>query len=279
MAFYTPKVARPQMIGRLSTVAIASSLGLMVLAGSATAQQPEASKNATPAPPAEPKRTFAAPLGQPQPQPQQTWVKVCEKTPAVTKGKDGKEERKDLEICLTNHERLDTSTGMTLVMAAIRQVAGGDTQDFIVIVPLGMRLQAGLHIAIYPTDLWERAQKDEKIDQTKLKGIKLDYTLCHPTGCVAEAETTPEFINDLKTSGGLVVFAINSAGAPISLPIPLDGFAPALAGSPMDNKKYSESRKALLQKIEQFQHDRSEQEKKQTQEQKGAPGQATPAPK
>jgi invasion protein IalB len=277
MALHTPQVARRQMTSRLGAVAIASWLGLMALAGAATAQQPEASKNAVPASPAEPKRTFAAPLG-PQPPPQQqAWVKVCEKAPAVVKGKDGKEERKDLEICLTNHERLDANTGTTLVMAAIRQVAGGDTQDFIVIVPLGMRLQAGLHIAIYSADLWERAQKDQKIDQTKLKGIRLDYTLCNPTGCVAEAETTPEFINDLKTSGGLVVFAVNSAGVTVSLPVPLDGFGPALAGSPMDNTTYSESRKALLQKIEQIQHDRAEQPKKQAQEQKSPP--ATPAPK
>ena len=274
MALHMLQVAWCRMISRPWAVAITSWLGVMSLAGIVVAQQPEAAKNAAPVPPATQKRTFTAPLGQ-----QSTWVKVCEKMTAATKGKDGKEEKKDLDICLTNHERLDPATGMTLVSASIRQVVGGDTQDFVVIVPLGMRIEAGLHIAIYSTDLWERAQKNEKIDETKLKGIRLDYTLCHPTGCVAEAETTPEFISDLKSSGGLVVFAVNSAGAPVSLPVPLDGFQQALAGSPMDNKQYSESRKALLRKMEQTQRELAEQRKKQPPEQKSAPGQATPAQK
>jgi invasion protein IalB len=277
MAVFAAQVARSAVF-RFGAVALAAWLGVAALAGSVGAQQAEGAKKAAQAPPAEPKRTFAAPVGQQR----AAWVKICEKVPAARKGKDGKEEKKDVEICLTNHERLDANSGMTLVSASIRQVAGEGAQDFVVIVPLGMQLQPGLHIAIYSKDLWERAQKDEKIDQAKLKGIKLGYTLCNPTGCVAEAETTEEFMTDLKTSAGLVVFAVNSAGAPISLPVPLDGFEQALAGSPVDNKAYAESRKAIAQKIEQYQRDRAEQAKNKkapAPDQKSAPGQAAPAAK
>ena len=63
---------------------------------------------------------------------------------AVTKDKDGKEEKKDLNICLTHHERLDGNTGMVLVSAAVRQVEGQDKQRFMVMVPLGMLLQPGM---------------------------------------------------------------------------------------------------------------------------------------
>jgi invasion protein IalB len=276
MAVFATQVARSAVF-RFGAVALAAWLGVTALAGPVAAQQVEDAKKAAQAP-AEPKRTFAAPLGQQR----AAWVKVCEKVPAARKGKDGKEEKKEVDICLTNHERLDANSGMTLVSASIRQVAGESAQDFVVIVPLGLQLQPGLHIAIYSKDLWERAQKDEKIDQTKLKGIKLGYTLCNPTGCVAEAETTPEFMTDLKTSAGLVVFAVNSVGAPISLPVPLDGFEQALVGNPVDNKEYAESRKAIAQKVEQYQRDRAEQAKKKmtpAPDQKSVPGQAAPAPK
>ena len=42
-----------------------------------------------------------------------------------------------------------------------------------------MILKAGMRAALYPNDLWEPAQKNEKIDESKLKGLELDYKLCH----------------------------------------------------------------------------------------------------
>jgi invasion protein IalB len=162
------------------------------------------------------------------------WVKLCEKAAAVTKDKDGKEEKKKVNICLTHHERLDGKSGMVLVSAAVRQVEGQDKQHFMVMVALDMQIKPGLRASIYPKDQWELAQKNEKIDETKLKGIKLGYTLCHPAGCTAEVEATAELLNDLSTSGGFVVSATNSAGALVAFPVPLVGFAEALAGPPVE---------------------------------------------
>jgi len=103
-----------------------------------------------------------------------------------------------------------------------------------VMVPLDMQIKPGLRASIYPKDQWELAQKNEKIDKTKLKGIDLGYTLCHPAGCTAEVEATGELLHDLRTSGGLVVSATNSAGAPVAFPVPLVGFAEAFAGPPVE---------------------------------------------
>jgi invasion protein IalB len=190
----------------------------------------------------------------------------------VTKDKDGKEEKKDLNICLTHHERLDGNTGMVLVSAAVRQVQGQDKQHFMVMVPLGMMLQAGMRATLYPKDAWEKVQKSEQVDESKLKAVKLAYTLCHPAGCTAEMEATPELLNDLKTGGGLVVFAINAAGAPVGFPVPLVGFDQSFAGAPVDNKQYGEARRALMQQIQARQQELYEQQKKQMEEQKkGAP--------
>ena len=36
-------------------------------------------------------------------------------------------------------------------------------------VPLGMMLQPGMRATLYPKDMWDKAQKNEKIDEAKLK--------------------------------------------------------------------------------------------------------------
>ena len=119
-------------------------------------------------------------------------------------------------------------------------------------------------------------QKNEKIDESKIKGIQLAYTLCHPAGCTAETEATPELLNNLKASAGILVFAINATGAPMVFPVPLSGFDASYAGPPIDTKQYSEARKSLMQQIAQRQQQLMEEQKKQQETQGAAPG-APPA--
>src|SRR5262245_64202651 len=258
--------------GIVQAGALAFALGSAVIAVSADAQQPPAGKKPAPAQKGAPAAAAAAPPAGSQ----SAWVKLCEKANAVTNDKDGKDEKKEINICLTHHERLDGNSGMVLVSAAVRQIDGQDKQHFMIMVPLGMLIQPGMRASIYPKDQWELVQKNEKVDEAKLKGIKLGYTLCHPAGCTAEVEATAELINDLRTSGGLVVFAINAGGQPVGFPVPLVGFEQAYAGGPVDNKQYGEARRALMQQIAQRQHDLIEEQKKQ-QQQQGAPGAAPPA--
>jgi invasion protein IalB len=274
MANCTLQFARGQVLGYAGTAAVALALGMGSLIASADAQQPApAPKKAAPAAPAQ----KGAPAAAGQTAPQSAWVKLCEKASAVTKDKDGKESKKDLSICLTHHERLDGNTGMVLVSAAVRQVEGQEKQHFMVMVPLGMMIQPGMRASIYPKDVWEQVQKDEKVDESKLKGLKLGYTLCHPAGCTAEVEAPAELINDLRSSGGLVILAINPAGQAVGFPVPLFGFDQAYAGNPVDNKQYGEARKALMQQIAQRQQELVEEQRKQ-QAAGQAPGAAAPAP-
>ncbi len=258
------QLARGASIRHAGAVAIAVAVGAAGLAGSVAAQQPAPAPKKAPA--AAPAQKGAAPAaGAAQPQASQSaWVKLCEQASGVIKDKDGKEQKKDVNICLTHHERLDGNTGMVLVSAAIRQIEGQEKQHFMVMVPLGMLIQAGMRATIYPKDLWEKAQKNEKLekaDESKLKGAKLAYTLCHPAGCTAEIEATPELIADLKTAGGVLVFAIDASGRAVGFPVPLTGFEQAYSGPPVDNKQYSEARKALMQQIAQRQHQLAEEYK------------------
>jgi len=249
------------------------ALSLMVMAGAAGAQPAKKAPEKAQAPAAQ---KGAQPAAAATPAQQQSaWVKLCEKVTATNRDKDGKEEKKDLNICLTHHERLDGNTGMVLVSAAMRQVEGQDKLHFMVMVPLGMLLQPGMRATVYPKDMWEKIQKKEKVDDTNLKQLKLAYTLCHPAGCTAEIESTPELLNDLKTGGGIVIFALNAGGMAIPFPVPLNGFAESFAGAPVDAQKYSEARRALMQQIAARQQQLIEEHKKQ-QETAAAAGKGTP---
>lgn len=184
---------------------------------------------------------------------QSAWVKLCEKTPFINKDKDGKEQKQEKDICLTHHERLDGNSGMVLVSAAIRKVEGSDKESLMVMVPLGMAITPGVRAAVYTPDQWQKAAKNETVDEKSLKPFKLQYTLCHQNGCTAEAPATAEMIDQLKKGGGLMVLAINAGARPIGFPVPLTGFTAAYDGKPIDNKKYSEARGKLMAQIRQRQ--------------------------
>lgn len=184
---------------------------------------------------------------------QSAWVKLCEKADFARREKDGKEIREEKNICLTHHERLDGNTGMVLVSAAIREVEGMEKEHLMVMVPLGMAIPPGLKAAVYTKEQWAKAQKNEKFDEKQLKPVSLNYSLCHPAGCTAEVEATKELVESMKTGGGLMVLAINANAQPIAFPVPLDGFAAAHAGAPVDNKAYAQARGQLMQQIRQRQ--------------------------
>ncbi len=236
-----------RVAGGLS-LAAAMTLGATM----ALAQDKKATtKGAQPAP-------AAAPQGE-----QVMWVKLCEKAPVMTKDKDGKDARAEKGICLTHHERLDGNTGMVLVSAAIRQVEGEPKQHLMVMVPLGMAIQPGLRASVYTKELWEKAQKNEKVDDAKLSPVKLNFSLCHPAGCTAELELTKELVDQLRGGAGMMVFAINANGQVIAFPVPLAGFTSALDGQPADNKAYTEERKRLMEELAKRQQAMMEEMKKQ----------------
>lgn len=230
--------------GRALVSAVATAA--VMAAASGAAQAADAKK--APAPAA---KTAAA-------KPQSAWVKLCEKAPVMTKGPDGKEVKSEKSLCLTHHERLDGNTGMVLVSAAIRTVEGSPKKSLMIMVPLGMAIPPGIRAAVYTKAQWAAAAKGEKIDEKQLKPIELKYALCHPAGCTAETEATPEILKEMSTGGGIMVLAMNAAAQPIGFPVPLDGYNEAAAGPPVDNKKYAEARSKLMAQIRQHQQQMAE---------------------
>jgi invasion protein IalB len=233
------------MAGRIGCAGV---LGAACLAGAAAAQQP-APKKAPAVAPADQggQQADIVPVG---------WVKLCRKYTATSTNKDGKEQNQDLNICLTKNETIYVNSGKVLSSAAIRQINGEPKQHLMVTVPLGMDLRPGMRATVFPKDIWEKSQKGgqvNKADEAKLKPLTLVYTQCHPDGCDGELEVTPQLINDFMTGGALMLFAFNTAGAPVPFPVPLAGFDKAYAGAPMEDQSYNEGRRKLMRQIEQQQ--------------------------
>ncbi len=241
---------------RWSIVAASFALSATMLSAGALAQ---AKKDKAPekAAPAQQKPADAAN--------QVYWVKVCPKVTAVGKDKDGKEEKKDLNFCLTQHERIDSNTGMPIVTAAVRSVEGQDKQFFAVMVPLGVLLPPGMITVVYNKDDWAKLQKQEKIDETKIKPQRLAYGFCHQAGCEADMELTPEFLNEMKAGAAIEIRAMTPNG-PVGFAIPLQGFETTYAGQAVDMQKFQDARRELMQQIAQRQQQYLEEMKKQNAE-------------
>jgi invasion protein IalB len=185
-----------------------------------------------------------------------SWVKICDNGKLKGKDKDGKEVTKEIENCMTLTEQIHPDTGMTMVGATLVQLKmDGKEKSFLqVTVPPGTVLPLGAGIIVFNKDLWEKVQKKVKLDKAedeKLQKdlVKLIYTHCLPTGCLAETEATPEFLKALKTGGGFLVHTVRAPNQPVFQPVPLGGFAQALSGPPTDTKKFKDARIALMKHI------------------------------
>ncbi|MGH6748574.1 MAG: invasion associated locus B family protein [Methyloceanibacter sp.] len=197
--------------------------------------------------------------------PEDAWVKLCMKN----------EQTQNKQICLINHEGLEPNTGMVLIAAAVRQAEGEDKQQLLVRVPTAYALviPAGVQI---------------KIDDNQ--PIQLQYTLCFPTSCQVQTELTKEMFDSMRKGKQMVVAAMNIQQKTMGFPVPLTGFAKAYDGAPVDNAKYEESRRQLMEVFRKRQQELAAkaaeaQQKKEAQQtapvegQAAAPANASAAPK
>ena len=232
----------------------------MVVAQEGGQPVPKSPPKATPAAPA-----GAAPAAPPAPGPraatdEATWVKLCTKN----------EQTANKQVCLVNHEGLDPNTGMVLVAAAVRSVEGEDKQHLLVRLPTAYSLvmPAGVEI---------------KIDDGE--PIKLQYAVCFPTSCQVHMELTKDMFDKMRKGKQMVVAAMNMQQKAMAFPVPLTGFGKTFDGPPVDNAKYEEARRLIMEKFRQRQIDlankAAEAQQKKDQDQTVAPAEpnATVAPK
>ena len=165
------------------------------------------------------------------------WIKLCEM----------RRPPKDIGVCMTLHERVDGNTGQVLISAALRQTEGEGKEYFRVMLPPQVQ---DVRATIFPERMWEKILErwlrkneklDEKGDEPGLQRFSLGLLRCsgsqalpnRAAGCIGEVEATPELLANLKSSGGLLVYATSATcHCQVTFPIPLAGFAEALAGPP-----------------------------------------------
>ena len=235
--------------GQILALLAASALSATLIASGAQAQQPApgapkaAQAPAPAAPKAPPKAAPKGPAGAPaaqapaagappaaaQPPEQQVqliyapWTKFC------LKGQEAGAK----QVCFTGKDgRIES--GQPVIAAVIIEPEGEPKKLLRVTLPLGMQLVHGTRIIVD--------------SNAPLQG---PYVICFQNGCMSDYEATPELIASLKKGQNLVVQAINSNGAPLTLPLPLAGeFAKAYDGPPTDPKVFEENQKKLQEELQ-----------------------------
>jgi invasion protein IalB len=250
--------------GRVFALLAATALTASFVAPDAQAQQPpapaapkakpRAAPKAAPAPaptaqaPA-PAPAAAAPPAGAQPADQQVqliyapWTKFC------LKGQDANAK----QVCFTGKDgRIES--GQPVVAAVIIEPEGEAKKILRVTLPLGMQLVHGTRVIV---DNNPPAQSP--------------YVICFANGCMSDYDVTPELLANMKKGQNLVVQAINSNGAPLTLPLPLAEFAKAYDGPPTDPKVFEETQKKLQEELQK----RAEEARKKLEA--NAPAGAAPA--
>src|SRR3954451_321998 len=187
------------------------------------APAPTAQQSAPPAPAA-----GAPPAGAAQPADQQVqliyapWTKFC------LKGQDAGAK----QVCFTGKDgRIES--GQPVIAAVIIEPEGEPKKILRVTLPLGMQLVHGTRVIV---DSNPPAQSP--------------YVICFANGCMSDYEVTPELLANMKKGQNLVVHAITSTGARLTLPLPLAEFAKAYDGPPTDPKQFEETQKKLQEELQ-----------------------------
>ena len=248
--------ARP--IVRALAVAVATTVLGFVATSAALAQAPApAPKAAAPKAKAQPKAATPAPAPAQAPadpgaaeQPQlifSPWTKFC------LKGQEAGAK----QVCFTGKDgRIES--GQPVIAAVIIEPEGEPKKILRVTLPLGMQLVHGTRVIV---DANPPAQSP--------------YVICFQNGCMSDYEATAEMIANLKKGQNLVVQAINSNGAPLTLPLPLGEFAKAYDGPPTDPKAFEETQKKLQEELQK----RAEEQRKKLEANPPAGAPANPAAK
>jgi invasion protein IalB len=226
---------------RVFALLAATALAALLFGSGAQAQQPpaaaphakpKAAPKAAPAPAAQPAPAPGAPAAgapaagaQPPEQVQliyAPWTKFC------LKGQDANAK----QVCFTGKDgRIES--GQPVIAAVIIEPEGEPKKILRVTLPLGMQLIHGTRVIV-----------------DNNPPMQSPYVICFANGCMSDYEMTPDLLANMKKGQNLVVQAINSNGAPLTLPLPLAEFAKAYDGPPTDPKVFEETQKKLQEELQ-----------------------------
>ncbi|HEV7417367.1 invasion associated locus B family protein [Tianweitania sediminis] len=147
--------------------------------------------------------------------PPKGWFKACQK-------------QEEVEICNVQ-QILTANTGQLLTAVSLVEVKGKVSRRvFQVTVPTGRLLPPGIGL---------------QIDANKAQ--KLDYVICFPDRCVAEAPLNDALVNSFKKGSEITLTSVNFQNQPNPIKVTLSGFTGAYDGPPLQQSDLEDRQKKL----------------------------------
>jgi invasion protein IalB len=159
--------------------------------------------------------TATLPAAAQQAQAPQGWFKACSK-------------QEDVDVC--NVQNIMTAnTGQLLTAVSLIELKGKiNRKIFQVSVPSGRLVPPGIGL---------------QIDGGKAQ--KVDYVICFPDRCVAEAALTDQMVASFKKGGELVLTSVNFQNQQNAIKVSLQGFTGAYDGEALQQADIEARQKAL----------------------------------
>ncbi len=145
----------------------------------------------------------------------QGWFKACTK-------------QEDVDIC--NVQNIVTAeTGQLVTGVSLIELKGKiNRKVFQVTVPTGRLVPPGIGL---------------QIDGGKAQ--KLDYVICFPDRCIAEAPLTDQLVASFKKGSELTLTSVNFQNQPNPIKVSLEGFTGAFDGPPLQQSDIEDRQKKL----------------------------------
>ena len=173
-------------------------------------------------------------------QPPQGWFKVCSK-------------QEDNDICNTQNI-VTADSGQLLTAVNLIEIKGKiNRKIFQVTVPIGRLIPAGVGM---------------QIDNNK--PVKLEYGICFPDRCIAEAPLTDDLLNVLKKGNKITLTSVNYQNKPNPIAVSLSGFSGALTGAGLKQSDLEARQKELQDAVQKRQKEFEAKMKAEQEKAKGA---------
>ncbi len=154
-------------------------------------------------------------LAQAQQKAPEGWFKVCSK-------------QEDVDICNVQNV-VTASTGQLVTGISLIEIKGKvNRKVFQVSVPTGRLVPPGIAL---------------QVDGGKPQ--KLEYVLCFPDRCVAEAQLSDQLVASFKKGSDLTLTSVNFQNQPNPIRITLQGFTGAYDGPPLQQGDIEDRQKKL----------------------------------
>ena len=149
----------------------------------------------------------------------QGWFKTCTK-------------QEDNDVCIVQNV-VTAPTGQLLTAVGLINVTGKVNRMIMqVTVPTARLIQPGINL---------------QVDGGQAQ--RLEYAICMPETCVAEALLTDAMVASFKKGGELVLTSVNYQRTPNPLKITLEGFTQAYDGDPIAQSELQERQRLLQEEM------------------------------